>query len=206
MRLTPGVFLRRIVLRFSVVSSARVLRRVQVALCDKNAMGGPGVSMTGVVSSGRWKSAGKRIHPGAPAEQAVKSIFICEVRVRAAHPELRGIRPGYAAEVTFVILVCAERVLHPGFPDLFEAIIIVRPTAHSIQVFADNRMIGVWYGEKVHWLIAVVARSRANAEAHLTVAAGICLHHGAQIANDNVRPRRGYVPTRSKRVAWRQRR
>src|SRR6478672_13034022 len=97
-------------------------------------------------------------------------------------------------------------MLHPGLADLFEAIIIVRSTAHPIEVFADNRMIGVWYGEKVHWLIAVVARSRANAEAHLTSAAGVRLHHAAQIANDNIRPRRGYVASRSKRVAWRQRR
>ena len=61
-------------------------------------------------------------------------------------------------------------MFHPGFADLFEAIIIVRPTAHPIEVFADNRMICVWYGEKVNWLIAVVARSRGNAEAHLSVA------------------------------------
>ena len=206
MRLTPGVFLRRVVLRFSVISSARVLRRVQVALCDKNAMGGRGVSMSGVVSSVRWKSAGKRIHPGAPAEQAVSSILSCAVRVRAAHPELAGIRPGYATEITFVILVCAERMFHPGFADLFEAIIIVRPTAHPIEVHRDNRMIGVWYGEKVHWLIAVVARSRADAEADLSVASGNGrrLHHGAQIANDNVRPGHGYVATWNKCVAWRQ--
>ena len=75
MRLAPGVFLRRVVLRFSIVSSARVLRRVQVGLCDKNAMGGRSVSMSGVISSGRWKSAGKRIHPGAPAEQACTQYF-----------------------------------------------------------------------------------------------------------------------------------
>ena len=209
MRLTPGVFLRRVVLRFSVISSARVLRRVQVALCDENAMGGPGVNMPGVASSGGWKSAGKRIHPGARAEQAVLSIFLCEVRVRAAHPELRGIRPWYAAEITVVILVCAERMFHPGFADLFEAIIIVRPTAHPIKVFADNRMVGVWYGEKVHWLIAVVARSRGNAEAHLSVAwvgSWACFHHGGQIANDNVRPGHGYMATRNKRVVWRQNR
>src|SRR6185369_2217466 len=164
MRLTPGIFLRRIVLRFSIVSSAHVLGRVEVALCDKNAMGGRGVSMSGVVSSRRWKSAGKRIHPGARPHQAVLSIFLRQVRVRAAHPEPRGIRPWYAAETTVVILVCAEGVLHPGFTDLFEAIIIVRAAAHPIEVFADNRMGRVWYGEKVHWLIAVVARSRGNAE------------------------------------------
>ena len=111
MRLTPGIFLRRVVLRFSIVSSARVLRRVQVALCDKNAMGGRGVNMSGVASSVRWKSASKRIHPGARAEQAVHSIFLCEVRVRAADPELRGIRPWCAAEITVVILSCAEGVL-----------------------------------------------------------------------------------------------
>jgi hypothetical protein len=93
------------------------------------------VSMAGVASSGGWKSAGKRIHPGARAEQAVLSIFLCEVRVRAAHPELRGIRPWYAAEITVVILVCAERMFHPGFADLFEAIIIVRSTAHPIKGF-----------------------------------------------------------------------
>lgn len=196
--------MRRVVLRFTVVSSARVLRRVQIALSDKNSMGGRGVSVAGVVSSGRWKSAGKRIHPRAGAEKAVKSIFRCAVRVRAAHAELRGIRPWYAAEITFVILVCAERMLHPGLADLFEAIIIVRSTAHPIEVLGDNRMIGVWYGEKVHWLIAVIARSRANAEAHLSSAARICLHHGAQIANDNVRPGRGYVATRNKRIAWGQ--
>src|SRR4029079_8043787 len=166
---------------FSVVSGAGILRRVQVALCDKKAMGGRGVNMSAVASSGRWKSAGKRIHPGAPAEQAVPSILSCAVRVRAAHAELRVIRPGYAAEITFVILVCAERVLHPGFADLFEAIIIVRSAAHPIEVHRDNRMIGVWYGEKVHWLIAVVARSRADAEADVSVAAGNGrrLHHGA---------------------------
>ena len=84
-------------------------------------------------------------------------------------------------------------MLHPGFADLFEAIIIVRPTAHPIEVHRDDRMIGVWYGEKVHWLIAVVARSRANAEADVSVAAGNGrrLHHGAQIANHNVRPGHG---------------
>src|SRR5262249_12319429 len=142
--------------------------------------------------------------PGARAKEAVKSIFRCAVGVRAAHAQLGVIGPGYAAEITFVILVCAERVFHPGFSDLFEAIIIVSPTAHPIEVHRDNRMIGEWYGEKVHWLIAVVARSRADAEAHLTVATGICLHHGAHIADDNVRPRDGYVATRNRRVAWRQ--
>ena len=109
-----------------------------------------------------------------------------------------------AAEITFVKLVCAERMLHPGLADLFEAIIIVSPTAHPIEVLRDNRMIGVWYGEEVHWLIAVVARSRADAEAHLSSAAGVCLHHGSQIANYNVRPRHGYVATGNKCVAWRQ--
>src|SRR5262249_26643861 len=138
MRLTPGVFLWRVVLRFSIVSSACVLRRVQVALFDKNAMGGRGVSMSGVVSSRRWKSTGKRIHPGARPHQAVLSIFLCEIRVRTAHAEMRVIRVWYAAETTVVILVCAEGVLHPGFTDLFEAIIIVRAAAHPIEVFADN--------------------------------------------------------------------
>src|SRR3954454_15453616 len=207
MRLTPGVFLRRVVLRFSVISSARVLRRIQVALRHKNSVRGRGVSVAGVASSGRWKSAGKRIHPCARAEQAILSIFLCEVRVRAAHPELRGIRPWYAAEITVVILVCAERMFHPGFADLFEAIVIVRSTAHPIKVFADNRMIGVWYGEKVHWLIAVVARSRGNAEAHVSIAwVGIwtCFHHGGKIADDNVRPGHGHMATRNKRIAWGQ--
>ena len=49
------------------------------------------------------------------------------VTVRAANAELRGIRPWYAAEITVVILVCAERMLHPGLGDLFEAIITVGP-------------------------------------------------------------------------------
>src|SRR5207247_11286910 len=98
-------------------------------------------------------------------------------------------------------------MFHPGFADLFEAIIIVRPTAHPIEVHRDNRMIGVWYGEKVHWLIAVVARSRADAEADLSVAwAGsrASLHHGTQIANHNVRPGPGYVATLNKCVHWRK--
>ena len=105
MRLTPGVFLRRVVLRFSIVSSARVLRRVQVALCDKNAMGGRGVNMSGVASSGRWKSAGKRIHPGARAEQAVPSIF-----------ELRGKGPSSPRRAAWhQARVCSRNYIrHPG--------------------------------------------------------------------------------------------
>lgn len=134
-------------------------------------MGGPGVSMSGVISRIGRKNAGKRIYPSARAEQTVSSVFAGAVRIGAAHAELGAVRPGGAAIVTIVKLICGEGVLHPGLADLFEAIIIVSPTAHPIEVLRDNRMIGVGYGKKVHGLIAVVARSRANAKADLRPAA-----------------------------------
>jgi hypothetical protein len=55
----------------------------------------------------------------------------------------RSATAGVAAEAAGVIFQGQKGVLPPGLPDLFEALVVIGPTAHSIQVLWNVRVVGV---------------------------------------------------------------
>ena len=50
---------------------------------------------------------------------------------------------GVAAKIAGVVFQGRKCVLPPGLADLFEAVVVVGPCAHSIQVLRNVRVIGV---------------------------------------------------------------
>jgi len=48
--------------------------------------------------------------------------------------------------------------------DLFEAIIVVSPAAHSIQILGNERMIGVGQLKPIQRLVAIVTGGGCHAE------------------------------------------
>ncbi len=112
-------------------------------------------------------------------------IFAGVVRIRTPHAERGEIRIGSAAKTAVVELIGPKRVLHPGRTDLFEAIVIVRPAAHSIEILRNDGMVCVRQLIKVHRLISVVARSRGDPQADLGSGTS-SLDHAGQISHHDI--------------------
>ena len=74
MSIAPGFFVGSDVLTFGPVGRARIRRCAQVALCDRDPVGRPGMSVAGVIGGSRWVGAGKRIHPGAGTQSTLLSV------------------------------------------------------------------------------------------------------------------------------------
>ena len=76
MRLAPGVFSRRDVVRFGKVGRAGILCWNQVARCDCHSMRSTGVIVARMIVwvGVRWKNACERVHPGAGADEVLVII------------------------------------------------------------------------------------------------------------------------------------
>ena len=66
--------MRSDILGFGEIGRARVLRGVQIARRDREAMRCAGVRMPGVSVRARWEDACKRIHPGARADSGLAIV------------------------------------------------------------------------------------------------------------------------------------
>src|SRR4030095_12771421 len=76
-------------------------------------------------------------------------------------------------------------MLQPGLTNLFESLVIIRATAHSIQILWNNWMIGLRQCEPIQVFGSGIARSRCNPAAHLCSCAAELLHIW-QIANNHI--------------------
>ncbi len=81
-------------------------------------------------------------------------------------------------------------MLEPGLPNLFEALGIARPTAHSKQVLRDDWMIVVWKLEPIQIFDAGIARRCRHAKSNKTAAAS-ALRDSGQVSDDDVWSRIG---------------
>ena len=51
---------------------------------------------------------------------------------------------GVAPKAAGVVFQCQERMLKPGVPNLFEALIVIGATAHPIEILRNDRVIVIW--------------------------------------------------------------
>src|SRR5690242_14078623 len=103
------------------------------------------MTVTAVVVRGRRKDACKRVYPGARADSGLAIVQAGRVRIRAARTQVGACRTptGVAAKVARVAFQCQEGMFPPGLADLFEAIVVIRAPAHSIQVLWNVRVVRV---------------------------------------------------------------
>jgi hypothetical protein len=78
-------------------------------------------------------------------------------------------------------------MFEPGLADLFEAVVVIGPAAHPVEILWDNRMIGLRQRKPVQWLVAVVTRGRSNSQPH-EISITSVLRHFRQVTNDHIGP------------------
>ena len=83
------------------------------------------------------------------------------------------------------VFQCKKRVFHPGVPDLFKAVVVKGPNAHSIKILRNDRVIGIRQLKPIHRLVAVVARVRSRCQTHLCSSASK-LFHALDFSNDDI--------------------
>jgi len=76
-------------------------------------------------------------------------------------------------------------MFEPGLADLFEAVVVIGPTAHPVEILWDNRMIGLRQRKPVQRLIAIVTRSRSNSQSDEVSIASV-LRHFRQHTDDHI--------------------
>ena len=78
---------------------------------------------------------------------------------------------------------------HPGLPDLFEALIVVRAAAQAIEILRNDGMVRLGQAKPIHLDVSVIANVRADREADLGPVTA-CLDQARQISEDDIRSRR----------------
>jgi hypothetical protein len=72
-----------------------------------------------------------------------------------------------AAKAAIVVFGWPERMLDPGLANLLKAIVVVRSTAHSIEILRYDRMVCIRQPKVIHWHVSGIANGRAHAKANL---------------------------------------
>ena len=62
---------------------------------------------------------------------------------------------GGTAQTAFIELVGPKGMLYPGLSDLFEAVGVIRPATHSIEIVRNDRMVRTWQHKKINWQYVV---------------------------------------------------
>src|SRR5438270_13195228 len=110
MRLAPGVFMWRHILRFGKISRASVLSRIQIAASHRHPVRCASMTMAGVVVRSRRENASKRVHPCARADAGLTRIQTGAVRIGAPWTEMRaGCGTGGVASKTALTLLQGGR-------------------------------------------------------------------------------------------------
>src|SRR6266403_3217689 len=98
-----------------------------------------------------------------------------------------GTPAGVATKTTRIVIQCQERVFARGLANLFEALVVVRAAAHSIEILRNYWMIVIWRGKPVQRLRAVVTRSCRHSETDLRSRAAELLHV-RHVTHNYIRP------------------
>ena len=102
---------------------------------------------------------------------------------------MSAVRCGGATKAASVVLQRKELMHHPGLPDLFEAVVVVRAAAHAIEILRNDGMICLRQAKPIRLDVAVIANVRSHHQADLgSVAAS--LDQAGQISHDDIRSRR----------------
>src|SRR5213076_1728106 len=83
------------------------------------------------------------------------------------------------------VFQCKKRVFHPGVADLFKAFVVIGPTAHSIKILRNDRVISIGQLKPIHWLVAIVTRVRSRGQTHLCASASKLLH-ALDLSNNDI--------------------
>lgn len=83
------------------------------------------------------------------------------------------------------VFQCKKRVFHPGVADLFKAVVVKGPNAHSIKILRDDRVIGIRQLKPIHRLVAIVARVCSCRQTHLCSGASK-LYHALDFSNNDI--------------------
>ena len=79
-------------------------------------------------------------------------------------------------------------MFEPGLANLFEAVVVIGPAAHSVEVLRNNRVIGIRQCEPVQGLIAVITRGGSDAQPH-EISITSVLGHFREHSDDDIGPR-----------------
>src|SRR5215472_2164890 len=79
-------------------------------------------------------------------------------------------------------------MFHPRLTDLFEAFGVISTAAHTIKVLRHDGVIGIWQGEPIDRLVAVVTRVCSYGKTDLGSSASL-LGHIFYISDNNIRAR-----------------
>src|SRR5688572_10452572 len=144
-RLAPDVFVRGYVLSLGIIGGAHVLSRAQIGDLRQDPVCRAEMRMTAVAVVRRGGIAprinsGERVDPGTRTEIRT-GIEARAVRIRTSRSKRCSVRMRLASKTANVILQCRERVLYARLSDLFEAFVVRRASAHSIEVLRNHRVI-----------------------------------------------------------------
>src|ERR1044071_7116968 len=99
-------------------------------------------------------------------------------------------------------------MLDPGLANLLKAIVVVRSTAHSIEILRYDRMVCIWQPKVIHWHVSGVANNCAHAQADLSPGASKLFEsftdYGTNISRDNIGPRVKHSRSALSIAAWRR--
>ena len=87
-----------------------------------------------------------------------------------------GAADAVTTEATGVLRQSGKRMFKPGLTDLFESLVIIRATAHSIEILWNHWVIGLWQCEPIQVFGSRVAGSSGDRETHLRSSAAQLLH------------------------------
>src|ERR1044071_5719681 len=155
-------------------------------------MGCAGMIMARVVGRIRWIGAGKRIYPGARSQAVLTPIQTRSIWIGTSHTEMRS-SPAtgrVATKAASVVFQGKEGVLQPGLADLFEAIIVVRSTAHPIEILRDNGVVHGRQLKPIERLIAIIAGGCSYRQANLSSVAAKLIQ-GRKITDNDIGSRYG---------------
>src|SRR5215470_11442049 len=79
-----------------------------------------------------------------------------------------------------------EGMFHPGLPDLFEALLVIRAPAHAIQVLWNDRVISFRQRKPIDWLVAIIAGVCPYCQANLRPDGTTKLFHVLNITDYNI--------------------
>src|SRR5438046_10363440 len=74
------------------------------------------------------------------------------------------------------VFQCKKRVFHPGVADLFKAVVVKGPNAHSIKILRNDRVISIRQCKPIHWLVPIVTRVCSRCQAYLCSSASKLYH------------------------------
>src|SRR5438552_15898645 len=101
--------------------------------------------VAGMVVGVRGKGSGERIDPGTRANQVLIAVQARDIRVGAARAKMGAcLATTGVTSAANSVFQCIERMFHPRLTNLFEALLVILSSAHTIEILRHEWVIGIW--------------------------------------------------------------